>query len=270
MNNNILKTLSKNKKFNFYLQLRQLFLHDIRINFKKFIKIQHGGEIKKYIVNNKKYYVDIEKSLIEDDNKNEYQISFFSLNNENMPCGIMLINVKTKEAIIQDIASFEYCAVDKDNKDIKKKGFIIMTIMINICKKNGISKIKLTDNSYYICKNVKIQLIYARTLTHGLPYYTKYGFIPINKDNLHIMKQNYKIMKKTKTEDINLINFIPDNDKYSNLISIIKKNKKKSLQYVLKYILEKYCMLFYKIHMKIFKELELNMYIDKQFNLELK
>ena len=181
--NDILKTLSKNKNFNFYLQLRQFFLHDIRINFKKFIKIQSGGKIKKYTINNKKYYVDIEKCLIEDDKKNEYQISFFSLNNSNMPCGIMLINTKTKEAIIQDITSSEYCVVDENNNDIKKKGFIIMNIMINICKKNGILKIKLTDNSFYMCKNIKIQLIYARTLTHGLPYYTKNGFIPINEYN---------------------------------------------------------------------------------------
>lgn len=267
MDDNILRILSKNRGYIFYLQLRKLFVHDHIINFKRFIKNQSGGKIKKYTINDKKYYVDIEKSLIEDDKKDEYQLSFLSLNNSNTTYGIILINVNTKEAIIQDVGNLEYCVVDDENKDIKKKGFIIMNIMIDLCKKNNISNIKLADNSYHICKNVKIQLIYARTLTHGLPYYSKFGFMPINEKNVKVMKNNYKIMKKIK--DFNLLKFIPKNDKYCELIKIIKKNKNKNLKNLLKYILDKNCMLFYEIHMDIYKKLKLDMYIDKMFQLKL-
>lgn len=287
MNNNILKKLARdvNKRINYnlFLELRYLFVHQFDIKFKNIKKVQYGGKIKKYTIENQKYYVDIEKSLIDDNNDNEYEISFMSLQNENTVCGIMLINNITKEAIIQDIGNMEYCVTDINSKDIKKKGYIIMNIMIHICKKNNISKILLSDNSYYTCENNskhKIQLIYGRTLTHCLPYYTKFGFRPVFDTSKKILKKNYKLIKTVKVKNINLIKIIKkvitqnvELKKYIKLIPVIDKklveNKDDLLIDFLKYFMDKYCDLFYYTYLQIFQKLKLEMYLDKKFQLKL-
>ena len=56
-----------------------------------------------------------------------------------------------------------------------------MKIIDKLCEKYKIHEIELTDNSKYTCKDntaIKIDLLLGRTLTHTLPYYSKFGFFP--------------------------------------------------------------------------------------------
>ena len=51
-----------------------------------------------------------------------------------------------------------------------------MQIMIDICNKQKMKKITLEDNSKKKFTGNSIKLIYFRTMTRGLPYYTKFNF----------------------------------------------------------------------------------------------
>lgn len=44
-------------------------------------------------------------------------------------------------------------------------------IVFSICE-----NIQLADASKKQCYNIGLKLIYLRTMTHGIPYYAKFGF----------------------------------------------------------------------------------------------
>lgn len=108
--------------------------------------------------------------------------SLLNKNNEYVEadhCGILIIDEDKKDATIQSINNYKDCLICTTNKGEFKIGEILMQIMIGICANNNVEKIGLTDNSYLECANEKIPLIYLRTLTKGMPYYSKFGFPPL-------------------------------------------------------------------------------------------
>ena len=54
----------------------------------------------------------------------------------------------------------------------------------------------LTDNSYLISTGEKIPLINLRTITKGIPYYAKYGFITTYENDLQPFTENKKIFQE--------------------------------------------------------------------------
>jgi hypothetical protein len=50
---------------------------------------------------------------------------------------------------------------------------ILFQIMINICKKENIRQIELTDNLYRQCGNVNLSLDFLKTMTQGFTHYFK-------------------------------------------------------------------------------------------------
>jgi hypothetical protein len=170
-------------------------------------------------------------------NKNRKIINFIKFNavknnnsyEENDHCGVMIIDKEKKISTIQSITNYTNCVKCLSTGEVFfKTGDILTQIMIIISLKNNLKKIYLTDNSYLLCGNTKIPLIYLRTITRGMPFYSKYRFIPKYKYDekvFNINLENYKKGKTlTKKQFINYFN-------YMEFDPTIKKHKK-----ILKYI----------------------------------
>ncbi len=108
--------------------------------------------------------------------------------------------------------------------------------MIYISINKGMGKMRLHDNSNYNCNGHDIPLINLRTMTHGKPYYSKFGFLPLNhnenndyeykKDELQIYLDNKQLFnsqpKMTKNELLQLIQYTNfDKNKDKNMIYYI-------------------------------------------------
>jgi hypothetical protein len=158
--------------------------------------------------------------------------------------------------------------------------------MIIISMKRNIKEIQLTDNSYLQCGDFKIPLIYLRTITYGMPYYSKYGFIPKNKYNKTVFERNIENYKKdkilTKNEFIkyfmfrnfdNKIKFENKILKYINEILIPRLKSTNSVKQILKSIVndkcKEGCYLLYNIYMRIYEDIGYITYNKKKFILDL-
>jgi hypothetical protein len=261
--------------YDLYLSLRRMFYRDfsndffgesdIRIRPNRII--QKGGKIFKYRIDDKIYNISVDKIVLDDKNENsseEFELRFFTMDDFKHVCGILLIY--KDEAIIQDVINMENCILDEKMKDVEKRGNLILKMMIKVCKKLKIKTIKLSDNSYHSCKNgSKIDLIEARTMTDGYPYYKKYGFTPIDNLEKKIMKKNYIKMSKLKTSDINLQKIVKDEE----IIDYILSYQNDKLSKTLKHLMYNYCEVFAKIYKKIYKRIGLDSYPDKTFFLKL-
>ena len=91
------------------------------------------------------------------------------------------------------------CLLLPDNKTKIKYGDVLFQIMLNICEKENIKKIELTDNSYRLCGDVNLSLDYLKTLTHGFTHYYKYGFKYKYEPDNKILKENHKHFLTTPT-----------------------------------------------------------------------
>ena len=127
-------------------------------------------------------------------------------------CGIILMD-ENNNVYINSIVNYQDCIKCFENKKFNI-GEILFRIMISICIFKQIKKIHLTDNSYLNCGNDKIPLIYLRTITKGKPYYTKFGFYPIDH-NINGENEYYKNELQIYRDNIDTFNANP----------AIKKNK---------------------------------------------
>lgn len=142
----------------------------------------------------------------------------------NIHCGSIAIETKNNNASITSLGNDTKCLLSGDNKTEFKYGDILFQIMINICKKENVKKIVLTDNSYRQCGNTDLSLDYLKTLTHGFPHYHKYGFkYKYDHDN-QILKENYKHFLTSPTINANKILSLLKEKKIDN--KIINKIKK--------------------------------------------
>jgi hypothetical protein len=104
---------------------------------------------------------------------------------------------------IDGIKSFDECIFCKDKKHKFKSGDILMQIILELVKNNPqfshIDKIELADSSQKQCYDIGLKLIYLRTITHGIPYYAKFGFRPVLKTDYEDVfvhnKNNFKLNK---------------------------------------------------------------------------
>jgi hypothetical protein len=93
---------------------------------------------------------------------------------------------------------------------------IILELVRNKQQFSHIDKIELADSSQKQCYDIGLKLIYLRTMTHGIPYYAKFGFRPMLKtdyEDVFVHNRNNFKLNKTMTRD--------------ELLNIIKKKKKK-------------------------------------------
>lgn len=194
-------------------------------------KSQIGGDKKLIkLENGKTYEYHIDTIVPYDDTKT--QISFMNLTETHDNCVFLFFDNNESEdntLYIQAIMNQDDCIKSEDKNDVYKVGDILMQIIIQLVKKDKslshIKQIELSDTSKKMCYNIGIELLYLRTITHGIPFYAKYGFIPeydIDRDTFRYNRNNFKL-NKTIT-----------NDELFKIIEKVKINKNKKTNNVYK------------------------------------
>ena len=182
-------------------------------------KNQIGGEpLEIKLSDDKTYYYNI--NSIEPISKTKYVMSFITFDNLN-ECACLTFGKKESNNTvlrIDGIKSFDNCIFCKDNKYKFKSGDILMQIILKLVKNDPqfshIDEIELADSSQKQCYDIGLKLIYLRTMTHGVPYYAKFGFRPVLKtdyEDVFVYNRNNFNLNKTMTSD--------------ELLKIINKNK---------------------------------------------
>jgi hypothetical protein len=183
------------------------------INFKE----QIGGTIFNIkLKDNKTYRYNVKRFIPE--NNNEHGICFININDEKIDCLCFTYHTKksglnTLELV--DLNAIEECIYCKDKKHKFKIGDILMQIFLELIRTNEefshIKKITLQDNSTRKCFGYGIRLKYLRTITDGIPYYAKYGFIPYYNKNAQIFRDNKELFKKNNSlNNLVLINIFEE------------------------------------------------------------
>ena len=177
------------------------------------------------------YHID---EIIPIDSKHN-RLCFLNIDESQFYCACLLYNTKksgNSVLRIEGIFNGEDCikCTDKNNK--YKVGNILMQVILEIVKTKKefehITEIELSDTSIKKCYGIGIKLKYLRTITHGEPYYAKYGFRPYEKKACEIYRYNRKLYKENKAVDNKVVDKIFENTKDMN-------NKKPYLHYVNKY-----------------------------------
>ena len=94
----------------------------------------------------------------------------------------------------------DYECKDSDKK-IKAGDTMIQILLktLEINKKFAhIKKLELSDTSKKSCYDIGIELVYLKTITHGIPYYAKFGFRPKNENDCKVFRKNREIFKLNK------------------------------------------------------------------------
>jgi hypothetical protein len=190
-----------------------------KIKFKNYSS-QIGGEAYEIkLKDNQTYYYNIEN--IEPISKSKYKMSFMTFDNINECACLIFGNKESKNNVlsIAGIKSFDDCIYCKDKKHKFKSGDILMQIILKLVNDDPdfshINKIELADNSKKQCYDIGLKLTYLRTMTHGIPYYAKYGFRPVLKtdyEDVFVYNRNNFKLNKTMAKD--------------ELLNIIQKKKK--------------------------------------------
>ena len=102
------------------------------------------------------------------------------------------------------------CILCNDKKHKFKSGDILMQIILELVKNDPrfshIDKIELSDSSQKKCYDIGLKLIYLRTMTHGIPYYAKFGFRPMLKTDYEDVfihnRNNFKLNKTMSKKDL--------------------------------------------------------------------
>ena len=224
------------------------FYDNIGIKFNtKFIKINShiqigGSNIKtfsaRYRDNN--YSFDYYKSVETLDDhivifinkiNNKDLIKEYSVNNH---CA-MLSYSKHDQTQLQ-IYIIEYCnKCIKTDKEIETKykpsGTILMKLIILFAKHYKFKSITLEDESKFYCKdstvdNLRYELKYVYTMTKGIPYYAKFGFVFVDQEQNLIMESNKNKMTKLKLDHLGLDVFV-----YLILNELVKNSLYKIYKY---------------------------------------
>ena len=167
--------------------------------------LQQVGGVKKEIKlkdgYNYEYHID---EIIQIDDKNN-RICFFNIEESHDNCACLLYNTKKSGKTIlriEGIFNGEDCIKCVDKKHKYKVGNILMQIIIELVKSSKefshITEIELSDTSIKKYNGFGLQLKYLRTITHGEPYYAKYGFRPNSEYDIDIFRfnrSNYRLNK---------------------------------------------------------------------------
>jgi hypothetical protein len=246
---------------------------------------QIGGN-KKYVTINKNRYefeLDIYDDDIDKDNKRK-QISIINLEDENIGCGIIIVDKQTNEGNIQNISNYKSCLKCIEQHNNYKVGDIIVQILIALSKKMKLKKISLQDNTFLTCNKINIPLISLRTITYGEPYYCKFGFRPVNKGELKVYNYNKKLFNTNPTikkDDLIKIILNLEIEKktikyfYSNIIKIsnddivIKDFFNILIDKTIKNSSNEYCKFLNQLHHIIYNKIGYKLYDEKVFELIL-
>lgn len=210
----LVNNITKNIKF----IENQLIGGDVSFNTYKIKNDQLNTE-RAIVNNNEYYYYNVERYMPPNDsnifidmvsiNKKNYQ------DDDNKICGSIQIDKTNNHATIISLGKQYRCIKPIDNNVSFKYGDITFQIMLDICKRENIKYINLTDNAHITCGDNNINLDLLKTMTHGMTHYRKYGF----KFKNYIDEETYIFNKK-------LYDTIPTIKK-NKLIDLIKSTDSK-------------------------------------------
>ena len=182
---------------------------------------------------------------------------------------------------------------NKQNNDIVN-GSILIKLIIKFAKINKFKNIILDDKSFYTCnknKNDKIvyELKYVHTLTKGIPYYNKFGFIFNDTKNQEKLEYNKNRMNGLMINNISLdmliylivkiiidksyqkvynYNFIQDIYLIMQLYYKHTNNNSKLMDFF-NDLTYNHCHIMAIIHLDLFESLGLQIYNKNEMILEL-
>lgn len=295
MKNNIFgifKKYYKDELFDKHLTHLSLFANhnDIPAFKNNFILNNQFNGIYKTKLNDHSYsihYYDIKES--------DKTIIMFNYKSEKDYCISVKIDKSDPENVyIISIESLKQCYKTTDLSDIeRKKGSILIQIIINWSKDNGYKKIYLDDISTYKCDTEHLKIYYniahVHTLTDGYPLYYKYGFRFVFHIENAKVKFNYDRLTNIKTSDIDfskIINcitkFTIEEDKYKyftdketiinlhSLSNLYQKYYNDNIMKFFKKVSRNACIMMSLLWKYVFNELKLEQYTSYNMVLELK
>ena len=181
-----------------------------KITGKLIFKTQIGGKKHRIKLENNKIF-EFHIDIIKLEDSNQKIINFLNINENYENCAFILYDSKESgksKMTIQGILNREDCIKCEDDKYIYKTGDIMMQIIIKLVKESKIfshiKKIELSDVSKKKCFNMDLELKYLRTMTHGIPFYAKYGFRPKDDSESKFFRdnrENYGLNKKLLKSD---------------------------------------------------------------------
>ena len=194
---------------------------------------------------------------------------------------------------IISVESLEQCYKSTNKSDFnKKKGSVLMQIIIKWAKENNYKKIYLDDISTYKCdtenQTIYYDMKHVHTLTDGYPWYYKFGFKFVNKLDRIRTKENYNKLKLIKTSDISFVNIIRcitkytiDDSKYKyfsdketiinlhNLTSLYEKHYESNIMLFFKKVSYESCIMMSLLWNYVYELLGLDKYQTQTMVLEL-
>jgi hypothetical protein len=185
---------------------------------KLLFRYQSGG--KKYettLADSKTYEYHLSSIKPLDDNRK--MMHFINLNEDFEDCLFLIydtVESGNSNLIIQGIMNRNDCVKCKDDTHIYRTGDILMQILLSIVNKSSkfahIKTIKLSDISKKMCFNLGLELKYLRTITHGIPFYAKYGFRPTTSYDQNVFKHNRNLFTQHKQlHNLTMLELIEDN-----------------------------------------------------------
>ena len=242
----------------------------------KILEDKEENDIKEFIINYKG--IDYTFNTYHDKEGIHYRLY---QSNSDQECIHVLVDKKNKTCEIHNISYDSKCMPKAEMKYKKGTSLLLMALkLINMIKDNyELKYIQLADNSAKYCNNkYRINLVLMSTLTSGLTWYAKHGFIPKDKITKAYFEENIKIMDKVYLKDIpNMKEYlIKGHTKSKSNISLDKilDNYKYALNknYKLKDFLNKFlldfdktCIIFYYFYEKLFFDLKLQDLSGKAF-----
>jgi hypothetical protein len=203
-----------------------------------------------------------------------------------------MLSYQNKDNIYVKIMAYSYDCIKIDNrhKDDIFNGTILIKMIIKFAKTYEFKNIILDDKSYYTCNrniNSKIvyQMKYVHTLTKGIPYYSKFGFVFNDNKNQEKLEFNKNRITNMKIEDISLDSLIHmivkiivhksyqkiyDYDFIQDIYLIIESYDKYTvLMDFFNYITYNHCHIMAMIYLELFESLGLKTYNSDEMILVL-
>ena len=235
----------------------------------KIMEDDEEDDVKEFIVNFKS--IDYTFNTYHDKEGIHYKLHQSKSDQE---CIHVLVDKNNKTCEIHNISYDSKCMPKAEMKYKRGKSLLAMAFkLINLIKdKYGLKYVQLTDNSAKYCKNKhRINLVKMSTLTSGLTWYAKYGFIPKDKYHNKDFEENMKIMDKVYLKDIPKIKqyIINAHNKSKSKISLDKildnytytlKENYKLKDFLNKFLLDfdNTCDIFYYFYEQLFYDLKLH------------
>lgn len=269
-NENIIPLNFYNKNIVNHMDFNHMNFNDM--NFNDIISMQGGKDDSTYIdvyLDKNKYQIRLYKYTEKDDKKFK-TINFIKIESElidgefsnGVHCAILIIDTKNKESNIQSLNNYKDCIkCYYENNKMYKIGDILVQVMIYMSIKKGMKKINLHDNSNFKCNGHNLPLIILRTITHGKPFYSKYGFLPLNhnKDDKNDKNDIYEYKK-------NELQIYEDNKKLFKSQPKMTKNELLQIIYYTKFDKNKDKNMLYYINHVIIPRLKNNNIVDEFVN----